>query len=184
MKQESVSADNCFTDQKEEENRIEMKLKEQIRDVRFFQLPEDKNPREHSHELDVALGFEILKIEKNLIKHSKSTCNTGVGGERWIGLNPHILQTPYSEISHFLSLFKEYDLQKVVDFGAAYGRVAFVMNALYPQASFLGYEIVEERQVEAQRVLNSFDMKNCQILKQNILEESFQVPKADVYFSL
>jgi len=55
------------------------------------------------------------------------------------------------------------------------------MNALYPQASFVGYEIVDIRIKEARRMFKLFGLDNCEIIKQNILDKSFVVPAATIY---
>ncbi|OFZ51742.1 MAG: hypothetical protein A2381_18570 [Bdellovibrionales bacterium RIFOXYB1_FULL_37_110] len=55
------------------------------------------------------------------------------------------------------------------------------MNALYPQAFFTGYEIVDIRIKEARRMFRLFELDNCEMIKQDILEESFVMPSATIY---
>jgi len=166
-------------------------LIELIKEPDFFVSPCDKGPRQHSKELDKILGFKIPKIEQGLLKkyrpYYKCSDDTNrkkhlAGTQTWIGLHPQVLQTPYSEISHFLSLLKKYELKTVVDLGAGYGRVGIVMNAIFPQASFIGFEILDVRLEEATRIFNRLELSNCEMRSQNILDESFQIPKADLYF--
>lgn len=170
-------------------NNIE--IRELLKQPDFFIPPIDKSARQHSKDLDRILGFKIPKIERKLMQ--KYRCyDKGLdesnkkkhfeGTQTWIGLHPQVLQTPYSEISHFLSLVKKYNPKKVVDLGAGYGRVGIVMNAILPEASFSGYEIMDVRLNEAERIFDLYDLEKCEMLKQNILEENFQMPSADLYF--
>ena len=42
-----------------------------------------------------------------------------------------------------------------VDIGSGYGRVGCVVGVNFPNSRFLGYEIVQERVIEAQRVADN-----------------------------
>lgn len=154
----------------------------------FFAM---KNSRSFSRELDKRLGFKISQIERKLLKKYRAFDKTiddsnkkkhFLGTETWIGLHPQVLQTPYSEITHFFSYLKGREINRVVDFGAAYGRIGVVLAALHPEAEFLGFEILESRFNEAKRVFSSLELENLSMSNQNILEESFEIPKADIYF--
>ena len=151
---------------------------------------EGRCPRHYSKKLDRILGFDIPKLEQKLLQRYRAYYKkTDISNNKkhfentqaWIGLHPQVLQTPYSEIYHFLSLLQKFKPQKIVDFGAGYGRVGIVMNALYPQASFIGYEIVDIRIKEARRMFKLCGLDNCEIIKQNILDESFVIPSASIY---
>lgn len=150
-----------------------------------------KNGRSFSRDLDKRLGFKISQIESKLLKKyrafDKATDESSrkphfIGSETWIGLNPQVLQTPYSEITHFFSYLKNKKINRVVDFGAAYGRIGLVLAALHPEAEFLGFEILKMRYDEAIRIFNALGLDKLSMSNENILDESFVVPQADIYF--
>ncbi len=145
----------------------------------------------HAKKLDKFLGYNIPKIEVKLLQkyraYYKSNDETNrkahfEGTQTWIGLHPQVLQTPYNDIYEALSYFKDLKISKVVDVGAAYGRVGLVTNALFPQARFIGYEIVKKRAQEANRVYDKFNLLNCEVIETNVLDEDFDIPLAQVYF--
>lgn len=147
-------------------------------------------PKTHSKVIDKILGFKIQKTENNLLKKYKAFYllekvdgkRHFAGTQAWIGLHPQVLQTPYSELSKILSLIRK-NPKCLVDFGAAYGRVALVLNSFYPETEFIGYEIVKERIREGRRMLEKLNLDSkSQILHQDLLEEEFFIPEADVYF--
>lgn len=156
----------------------------------FFRLPLGATSRNQSKRLDKILGFKIPKVEQKLLKKYKAYY-TGdqsgrkqkyTGSETWIGLHPQVLQTPYSEIQYFLEILKEFNPKSIVDIGAGYGRVGIVMSSLFPEASFIGYEIMEKRLDEGNRVFESLELDKCQMLYADLSKESFTPPEADIYF--
>ncbi len=102
-------------------------------------------------------------------------------GETWIGLKPHVLLTPYSELYEIFNLIKDRDIESVADIGCAYGRVGIVAKAFFPNAKFYGYEIVKKRFDEAVR-FNDQNNLNFDLSLQNVLDEDFNIPKCSVYF--
>ena len=147
--------------------------------------------RIHSKLLDKAIGFKIQNIEKKLLKKYRpyykvdddsSRKRHYQGTQTWIGLHPQALQTPYNDILDALSVFHKVLPEKVIDFGAGYGRVGIVMKSLYPNAEFIGYEILEERMTEGNRIFEKLNLDNCIIKDQNILDDNFKIPEADIYF--
>ena len=166
-------------------------LKDLIGQSSFFTTSTGYSDRQYSQLIDVILGFKIVEIEKQLLEiyrpYNKTTDPTGktkqyVGTQAWIGLNPQILQTPYNEILNFLALLQKYSPKILVDLGEGYGRVGLVMKALMPEAEFLGYEIIDSRLVEAERIFKLLGLDNCKMSNANILEEDFEIPVADIYF--
>jgi 16S rRNA G527 N7-methylase RsmG len=143
----------------------------------IFQSTAELHPRIHSQNLDLMLGFQIEEIEKDLVSNQSQNYN-----ETWIGLEAQILQTPYGEIFEFLNHFKHNPPTTVVDFGAGYGRVGLVLHSLYPNAQFIGYEVIKQRAKEANRIYQKYNFKNAQVLTQDILSDNFQIPTADIYF--
>lgn len=165
-------------------------LSQLISNENFFRLPAGIHPRRQSKKIDRILGYKIGKIEQGLLRKYKAYFKNESEGRKqhyegtqtWIGLHPQVLQTPYSEILEFFTLLKPHAPKKVVDLGAAYGRVGVVMSSIFPETEFIGYEVVDQRIREARRVLDGLELANCAIENQNILEEGFDLPTADVYF--
>lgn len=165
--------------------------KPDFKNPQYYETPSGVSDREHSITLDGELGFKITEIEDELSsqyrtynEHHKDeeAKQHFQGTQAWIGLHPQILQTPYAEILDFLQLLKNYKINKIVDLGAGYGRVGIVQASVFPDARFLGYEIIEERVLEGKRVFQELGLSNCDLLSEDILSESFTLPKADVYF--
>jgi ribosomal protein RSM22 (predicted rRNA methylase) len=161
----------------------------------LFLLPAGVHPRKHSAAIDKQFGFRIKKIENKLSQKYQSYDQTIAPSvqkrhfpdtEAWIGLNPDALQTPYNEIYDALSFIKGIEdnanIDTIVDIGAAYGRVAFVKEELYPKTKFLGYEVVKKRQQEGQRVFEYHNLLKSKLVVQNVLEENFDLPEAQIYF--
>jgi len=155
-----------------------------------FQSEEGVHPRIHARNLDREIGYKINKIEAKLLQKYRSydeSSFTGgtqhyAGTQTWIGLPPHVLQTPYNHIYEALMAIRNYHVERIVDIGCGYGRVGLVMNSLFPDAKFIGYEVLKQRAREANRVYDKLDLSNCEVLLENVLAESFSLPIAQVYF--
>ena len=151
-----------------------------------------EHSRIHAKSLDRFFGFKIPKIEEKLVqKYRAYDCHGDdsskkkhyKGTQTWIGLHPQALQTPYCDIYGALRFLDEsVDINHVVDIGAGYGRVGLVLNSLVPEARFTGYEILKQRAQEGNRVYSKFNLNKCQIKLENVLEEGFDLPDADIYF--
>jgi tRNA G46 methylase TrmB len=147
--------------------------------------------RVHAKELDRRLGYKIPRIEVKLQQKYRAydTFNDQsnrkqhfTGGQTWIGLHPQVLQTPYNDIFEALDHLSVYEIDSIVDIGAAYGRVGLVASVVFPEASFKGYELVKKRQVEGNRIYRKYGLENCNILHKNVLEDDFVIPDAQIYF--
>lgn len=165
-----------------------------ITDPEFFYNSTGLSPREHSKQIDSFLGFRILRIERKLIQQYRSFylndkvetskklhSDNGEEGESWIGLNPQVLLTPYSELYEIFYLLRNKSISKIIDIGCAYGRVGIVSKAFFPNSEFIGYEIVKKRITEAKRISDLYDLE-MNIESQNVLEDSFELPKSSLYF--
>jgi predicted O-methyltransferase YrrM len=149
------------------------------------------HPRIHAKRLDKKIGFKIPKIEMKLLQKyraydkqedSSSNKNHFQGTQTWIGLHPQALQSTYNEILEALLVLKDVQVEKIIDIGAGYGRVGLVMNAVFPQAEFIGYEIVKKRSSEANRIYEKYKLDNCNVELLNVLDDEFELPNADIYF--
>ncbi len=147
--------------------------------------------RVHAKLLDKYFGYKIPKIEVKLLQKyraydqdndASSKKQHYEGTQAWIGLHPQALLTPYCDIFDAL---KEIDILEdghVVDIGAGYGRVGIVLSSLFPRAKFTGYEIVRQRQVEANRVFDKLGLDNAYMSLCDVLDEDFDLPRASAYF--
>lgn len=162
-----------------------------IRDPKLYSLPKHQRPRERSHDIDREIGLKISKIEQKLLKKyraydrpvdSNDRKQHYQGTQTWVGLHPQVLQTPYSEIKEFLTHLVPHGPKCLVDLGAGYGRLGLVMSAFLPTSQFIGYEVMEERLHEARRIFELYDLENCEMRNENILDDKFILPKACVYF--
>lgn len=173
------------------ENHSLEQIQDFIIDETFFERPIKVHPRIHSKTLDKFFGYRIPKIEQKLLKSYRSydqrldySNKKGHfrGTQTWIGLHPQILQTPYCEILEIFKILKKTHPSTVVDFGAAYGRVGIVVGSFFKNVEFIGYEILSERTEEGLRLFKKLNIKNADIRVQNILDENFVPPQADIYF--
>lgn len=148
--------------------------------------------QEHSRELDKKFGFNVERIESELISKAKEIQPDGdksswgkamhEGNQTWVGLNPDQLQTTYGEFHEICVLFDFQDIKKIIDLGAGYGRLGLVCSAFSREIEFEGYEFVQERVEEGNRVLKEQGLENCVLLQQDLSDEGFSPPVADIYF--
>jgi 16S rRNA G527 N7-methylase RsmG len=145
----------------------------------------------HAKNIDRSLGFKIPKIEGKLLQKYRAYDRYNddsnrkqhyKGTQTWIGVHPQVLLTPYCDIYKALTLLNKVEINHVVDIGAAYGRVGIVLSVVAPNAKFTGYEIVKEREVEGNRILNRLGLSNATIERKNVLDTEFELPDADIYF--
>lgn len=143
----------------------------------------------HSSEVDRYLGLRVEAVEAALLEKSRkgsdmsqalSSQSTDV--QDWIGLPSKALLTPYTEIRLLLERLRPATNSTVVDLGAGYGRMGFVIGALYPQLSFVGYELVSARVEEGNRVLRQFSYSNVVLTNQDLTAPDFVPLEAEVYF--
>lgn len=147
--------------------------------------------KNNSARIDRLVGYKATTIEKALVNEfiPYYMYNDGFksrflyeGNQVWIGLHPQVLQTNYNDLCLVFEHLKEYAIETVVDIGAAYGRVGLVMSSYLPLATFKGYEILEQRADEANRIYRNFDLEKCHVYTENVMLSEFGLPEADVYF--
>lgn len=145
-----------------------------------------------SREIDILVGLEIRQIEKYLLsealKISPDADISGLGralhdgNQTWIGLDERTLCTGYDEIFKMFDIIGLEEKSRVIDLGAAYGRMGLVMHSIQPDAEYLGFEYVLERVDEGNRVFKKFHCEKAHLITQDLFHESFQMPEADIYF--
>lgn len=140
-----------------------------------------KEAQNHSTQVDHHLGFHFQEIEENLLKNQNYQ-KSQEPVQTWAGLPVQAMQTPYTEIRYILSLLKPSPDQMVIDMGCSYGRMAHVIGQHYPQVNFIGYELVQERVDEGQRVLRHFHYPRTRLETCDLNSQTFTPPEADFYF--
>jgi hypothetical protein len=133
----------------------------------------------HSHTVDQWLGLRISETEKQI---AENTLDANERKEKWVGLDPQALQTPYTEIRTILNALKFKAGETIIDLGAGYGRMGFVVGRHFAESNFIGYEISKERVQEGNRVLSAFDYSNISLREQDLAKADFELPRAEIYF--
>jgi hypothetical protein len=141
----------------------------------------DLQAMEYSEAVDQWLGFDIPKAEQQIharLGHSR----LGDAQEYWVGLNIQSLLTPYTEIRILLDRLALKSGDQLIDLGAGYGRIGFVIGHDYPESRFIGYEAVAERVQETQRCLERFHYPNVRMELADLSDPAFKPEPADFYF--
>lgn len=145
-----------------------------------------------SRSIDRDMGFNVEIIEEMLISQANSISTSTNqrtmgplihdGHQTWVGLNVDQLQTPYQELELLLVHLKLAPETRVCDLGAGYGRLGLVMRAKLLEGEFVGYEYVEERVCEGNRIFLDFGLNKIRLIKQDISDVNFMLPDCDVFF--
>jgi hypothetical protein len=147
--------------------------------------------QEKSDIIDTFLGFRTYELETNITEKAKQIYPKGnrkswgkslFQAEAWIGLSPKQLQTTYFEIIELLEKLDIEDEMSVCDLGAGYGRIGIVMGELYKKCSFVGFEVVDFRVEEGNRIFKSRDYNNAKLRCENLANTDFVLPDADIFF--
>ncbi|MBS1983663.1 MAG: SAM-dependent methyltransferase [Bdellovibrionales bacterium] len=129
----------------------------------------------HSALVDAWIGLQVERIEAALAQQTKNPHE-----QKWLGLPSSALLTPYTEIRHLLHELNPAPASTIVDLGAGYGRMGFVVGRHYPEVKFLGYECVPERVREGQRCLLPYP--NAQLQEADLAHTNFSPIAANFYF--
>jgi hypothetical protein len=129
--------------------------------------------KEHAAQVDAWLGIPVGEIEATLLDPKDTE-------ERWIGRPPEIFLTPYVELRHWLERVRPEGT--VVDLGAGYGRLGFVMARHWPEARFLGFELVENRVRAGTEAFQRFGARSATLVQANIAALQWELPTASTYF--
>jgi hypothetical protein len=144
-----------------------------------------------SEKIDHMLGLRVNSIEEDLLQRARNllphgnhkTWGPGLHqrNQTWVGLYPQTFLTPYSEIKQMLEMLQLSAGQRLVDLGAGYGRMGMMLGFFYPEVEFIGYELVEERVKEGNRVLELLELPT-RLIQQDLTTNQFMLPAADVFF--
>ncbi len=145
-----------------------------------------------SDQVDQKLGLDIGPIEEELLARARALRPSGTmasfgealhkGHQTWVGLDPQVLNTPYSELLRLVRGLALSPGDLVIDLGAGYGRLGLVLRALHPDVRFRGYELVHERVVEGNRVLRRHGCTTAELVLQDLTADDFFLPPAQFYF--
>lgn len=135
----------------------------------------------HSAQVDHWLGLELEAVEQDLAKRFPNF-DQARGEQHWIGLPIQTLQTPYSEIRYLLTLLNLKLGDRVVDLGAGYGRMGFVIARHHPEVAFTGYEVVKERVAEGNRILKTLENSKIELEAVDLSLKDFKPVEAEFYF--
>lgn len=146
-----------------------------------------EDEKNHAAKVDAWLGFDVESIERRLRAGGEGTskepyATSGRPREFWLSKSVQTFSTPYTELRAILEEIRPLAGETVVDLGAAYGRMAHVLDRHFPEASFDGYEIVRERQEEGQRVMNLRRLARASIQCRDVTQIDFSTSAASVYF--
>lgn len=120
----------------------------------------------HAREFDKWLGLRMESVEAEVREaHTLSTREEAEAvlqmeklsesREFWLSKPVDTFMTPYWDLDHMLREAGVAAGDLVVDLGAGYARLAFVLALRYPNTGFIGIEKIRARLDEASRVLKS-----------------------------
>lgn len=157
-----------------------------------FQHHDYSEVQKHSHLIDLILYSRANDIEEQMAEIAREKWPDGSvrtwgrsshdGIQTYVGLSPEQLQTPYSEFAEIIEMAAPKDGQLVVDLGAGHGRLGLVCHAYNETLHFRGYEYVQQRVEEGNRLFKEFELSLCQMFQQDLSCLDFIMPKADLYF--
>lgn len=134
--------------------------------------------RRHAVAVDAWLGFELEAVERGIPK----TLSRRTGQELWQHIPVQTMLTPYVELRAMLTHLALPGGSVVVDLGAAYGRMGFVIGRHHPDLSFTGYEYVLDRVLEGRRCLERLGHPNVSLEVGDLTSPVFKPRAADLYF--
>ena len=146
--------------------------------VRPETYAEAKTQADH---LDTQFGFDCQNIEDSLFEIEKEALFSSPR-QFWYGLDVQSMQTPYSEILEYIEFIKPKPHDTWVDLGAAYGRMGLVLAAFEPQVQFIGYEFVQKRVDEGNRIFQRLGLTSAVLRQADLARDNFLMPKAELYF--
>ncbi len=139
--------------------------------------------KEQATRLDEQFGFKCKIIEEKLFNQLQPPANNFENPQEfWIGLDIQSLQTPYSEIVEMINFLNPNPGDLWLDLGAAYGRMGLILGLLRPMVQFTGYEFIQQRVDEGNRVLKLWKCHLSEIKQADISSDDFELERSDLYF--
>lgn len=134
--------------------------------------------QEHAALADAWLDLRAEAVERTLPRGALA----GTGQQLWLDLPVRGLLTPYVELRALLARLRPVPGSTVVDLGAGYGRLGFVVARHWPGVSFLGYEYVRERVAEGNRCLAAHGHALARLECVDLSAREFRPGAAGIYF--
>lgn len=132
--------------------------------------------------VDQILGYGNLPKIENERKH-KEPARSALGKAKWSAQSASDgFSSSYRNIKAILKASGMQDGDTFVDIGSGYGRVGCVVGANFPNSRFLGYEIVPERVIEAQRIAELLELNKLSYFCKDVSADDFTLPVADWFF--
>ena len=128
----------------------------------------------HASLVDAHLGLATEATEKTIRPPPD-------GAERWLHVPVDTFLTPYTELRRMLGEINPAPGARIVDLGAGYGRLGFVVQA-HSKARFLGLELVPERVAAGERALRAYGADRAELRCADLADPAFSPPPADWYF--
>lgn len=141
--------------------------------------------RAHSAQVDHWLGLRTHAAEAQLASRGcreRAPEASGEAQELWLGLDTQALLTPYCEIRAILERLAPRPGDTVIDLGAAYGRMAFVIERHFPGVRFVGFEYAGERVREGRRAFERAGLRHSCLEHADLASPNFDMPTAQIYF--
>lgn len=136
--------------------------------------------KEHAREVDHWLGLNIEEVELSIDDRKFAKSNSDQ--QLWLHLEAQSFLTPYTELREIVERLQPRPGETFVDLGAGYGRLAHVLAANFRGVEFVGYEMVLERCLEAERVLKLRGYHQNTMFCQDLSLPNFQPRAAAFYF--
>jgi hypothetical protein len=134
----------------------------------------------HSAEVDAWLGIEVDQAEADFSAESREI---DASQNLWRDLPAKMLLTPYTELRWILSLLRPKPGELVIDLGAAYGRMGFVVARHFPEVRFIGYELAEPRVAAGRRAMMNHHLPpTIQLERADLSSPAFRPETAESYF--
>lgn len=143
--------------------------------------PDYATAKVHSKMIDDQLGLNCSQIEDILFDQNQDSIFRP-GKNFWYGLEIQSLQTPYSEIVEMIDFVKPKCGDKWVDLGAGYGRMGLTLGIVRPDVEFVGYEYVQDRVNEGNRLFKEWNLSKVTMKQADISKDEFNLESADLYF--
>lgn len=134
--------------------------------------------QEHAAQVDAWLGLDTGRVEAALPRGELAAA----GHQAWLDLPVRGLLTPYTELRALMERLAPADGSTVVDLGAGYGRLGFVLARHWPAVEFLGYELVAARVAEGRRCLAAHACARAELVAADLAEPAFAPRAASAYF--
>lgn len=140
--------------------------------------------QDHAAEVDRWLGLEIASCEERARGNQAYGMSAPRARENyWLNLPSKTLLTPYLELRRMVEDLHLPAGAALVDLGAGYGRLGFLLGHQYVNLSYIGFEIVAERVAEVQRCAERSGIgSRVQHHFADVSSDDFALPAADAFF--